>query len=120
MRMIITGGGTGGHIYPALALARHVREREPAAELLFVGSAEGLEKKIVPAAGFDLETIPASGFGRNLRRLGPFSRDLWRGMAQARRIIASFQPDVASAPAALCLGPGNAGGPAGEAPGGGA
>ncbi len=94
MRMIITGGGTGGHIYPALALARHVREREPAAELLFVGSAEGLEKKIVPAAGFDLETIPASGFGRNLRRLGPFSRDLWRGMARARRIIASFQPDV--------------------------
>lgn len=94
MRMIITGGGTGGHIYPALALARHVREREPSAELLFVGSAEGLEKKIVPAAGFDLETIPARGFGRSLRRLGPFSRDLWRGLRRARRLITSFQPDV--------------------------
>lgn len=94
MRMIITGGGTGGHIYPALALARHVLEREPSAEMLFVGSAEGLESKIVPAAGFALETIPASGFGRSLRRLVPFTRDLRRGLARARRILDSFQPDV--------------------------
>lgn len=94
MRMIITGGGTGGHIYPALALARHIRACEPSAELLFVGSAEGLEKRIIPSAGFDLKTIPARGFGGSLRRLGPFSRDLWRGLARARRIIADFKPDV--------------------------
>ncbi len=94
MRMIITGGGTGGHIYPALALARHVRAHNPSAELLFVGSEEGLEKKIVPAAGFEMETIPARGFGGSLRRLGPFSRDLWRGMRRARRLIASFKPDL--------------------------
>ena len=94
MRMIITGGGTGGHIYPALALARHLLEREPRAELLFVGSAQGLESRIVPAAGFALETIPASGFGRSLRRLAPFTRDLRRGLSRARRIMASFKPDV--------------------------
>lgn len=94
MRMIITGGGTGGHIYPALALARHVRKSEPGAEILFVGSREGLENKIVPAAGFTLERIPARGFGGDLRRLLPFSRDLWRGLARARKILASFKPDI--------------------------
>lgn len=94
MRMIITGGGTGGHIYPALALARYIRKSDPSAQLLYIGSAEGLERKIVPAAGFDLETIPASGFGKNLRRLGPFTRDLGRGLTRARRIMAAFNPDV--------------------------
>lgn len=94
MRIMITGGGTGGHIYPALALARHLQREEPASELLFVGSERGLEQKIVPAAGFKLETIPARGFGRSLRQLGPFSRDLWRGLSRARQILADFQPEV--------------------------
>ena len=94
MRIIITGGGTGGHIYPALALARYLQKEDPAAELLFVGSERGLEQKIVPAAGFKLETIPARGFERSLRGLGPFSRDLWRGLSRARQIIADFQPEV--------------------------
>ncbi|NLZ32632.1 MAG: undecaprenyldiphospho-muramoylpentapeptide beta-N-acetylglucosaminyltransferase [Firmicutes bacterium] len=94
MRMIITGGGTGGHIYPALTLARYAKAQDPAVEILFVGSERGLEKKIVPAAGFAMETIPASGFGGSLRRLGSFSRDLWRGLQRARRLMASFRPDV--------------------------
>jgi len=90
VRIIITGGGTGGHIYPALALARYLQKEDPAAELLFVGSERGLEQKIVPAAGFKLETIPARGFERSLRGRGPFSRDLWRGLSRARQIIADF------------------------------
>lgn len=94
MRIIITGGGTGGHIYPALALARYLRDRDRRAELLFVGSAEGLEQKIVPAAGFALETIPARGFQRSLRGLIPFGRVLWRGLRQAGEIITRFQPEV--------------------------
>lgn len=94
MRIIVTGGGTGGHIYPALALARYIQERDPAAEILFAGSTGGLERKIVPAAGFNLETIPASGFQRSLRGLLPFGRDLRRGFSRARKIIADFQPAV--------------------------
>ncbi len=94
MRIIVTGGGTGGHIYPALALARHIRGEDPGAEILFVGSSEGLEAKIVPAAGFALETVPASGFQRTLRGLLPFGRDLWQGLSRARKIIADFQPRV--------------------------
>lgn len=94
MRIIVTGGGTGGHIYPALALARHVRERDPEAAILFVGSSGGLEAQIVPAAGFALETIPASGFQRTLRGLIPFGRHLFQGLSRARKIIADFQPGV--------------------------
>lgn len=92
--MIITGGGTGGHIYPALALARHLRERQPAAELLFVGSPGGLEGKIVPAAGFELRTIPARGLRRSLGGLASFGVELGRGLLQARRILAEFRPDL--------------------------
>jgi UDP-N-acetylglucosamine--N-acetylmuramyl-(pentapeptide) pyrophosphoryl-undecaprenol N-acetylglucosamine transferase len=94
VRIVISGGGTGGHIYPALALARYLRRRDPQAELLFVGSEEGLEQKIVPAAGFAMETVPARGFQRNLRGLLPFSRVLWRGLSQARKILIRFQPDI--------------------------
>ena len=94
MRIIIGGGGTGGHIYPALALARHLQKGDPPAELLFVGSKQGLEQKIVPAAGFTLQTIPARGFEPTLRGLGPFGRDLWRGFFESRRIIKSFKPDL--------------------------
>ena len=61
LRVLIAGGGTGGHIYPGIAIAREIRRRHPAAELLFVGTERGLEMKIVPAEGFPLETITISG-----------------------------------------------------------
>ena len=61
LRVLIAGGGTGGHIYPGIAIAREIRRRDPVAELLFVGTERGLEMKIVPAEGFRLETITISG-----------------------------------------------------------
>ena len=94
MRIIITGGGTGGHIYPALALARHLRELDPPAEILFVGSRRGLEQKIVPAAGFTLEAITVRGFQPTLRGLGPFAYEFWQGFRQSRRLIGRFKPAV--------------------------
>ena len=59
---VIAAGGTGGHVFPGIALAREIRARRPDAEVLFVGSRHGLESKLVPDAGFPLEIVRASGF----------------------------------------------------------
>ena len=94
MRVILSGGGTGGHIYPALALARYLQRQEQQTKLLFIGTAQGLEKAIIPAAGFELACIPASGFTRRPGGLFPAGRDFLRGFARARGIIARFGPAV--------------------------
>ena len=94
MRVIFTGGGTGGHIYPALALARYVQAHE-GAEVLFVGTEQGMEKQIVPAAGFELHTIPVMGLERRLSlRLGRAVFLAAAAVLRARRLIRSFRPDV--------------------------
>ncbi len=94
MKILIGGGGTGGHIYPALALARYARDRDSSVETLFVGSAAGLESKIVPASGFSLVTIPASGFRRSFKQLGLFIKDFLGGIRRSLKIIKEYQPDV--------------------------
>lgn len=94
MRILISGGGTGGHIYPALALARYALAVDSGAEVLFVGTENGLESKIVPGAGFSLETIPASGYSRRLQGLFPALKDLSGGIKRSRRLIKEFKPDV--------------------------
>ena len=66
MRLMVSGGGTGGHIYPALALIKQVREVEPDSAVLYVGTHKGLENKIVPNAGIDFKTIKIQGFKRSL------------------------------------------------------
>lgn len=94
MRILIGGGGTGGHIYPGLALARYAMMQDGGAEVLFVGSEAGLENKIVPAAGFDLVTIPARGLTRSPGQLFSFFRDLLKGIGGAKKIIEDFKPQV--------------------------
>ena len=59
---VIVAGKTGGHIYPGIALAREIRARRPEAPIVFIGTREGLEGRLVPEAGFPLETVTASGF----------------------------------------------------------
>ena len=66
MRILFAAGGTGGHINPALAVAGEIRERYPDAEILFVGTKDKMEARLVPAAGFDFTTIKISGFQRQL------------------------------------------------------
>ena len=66
MKVLFAAGGTGGHINPALAAAGMVRERHPDAQILFVGTAEKMEARLVPAAGYDFKTIDISGFQRKL------------------------------------------------------
>ncbi len=94
MKILIGGGGTGGHIYPALALARFAQAENSAADILFVGTEKGLESTIVPSAGFQLKTIPARGFQRNFKQIVSVVLDLLRGLREAGRIIDSFKPNV--------------------------
>lgn len=94
MRILLSGGGTGGHIYPALSLARHAAARDEGIKILFVGTEKGLESTIVPGAGFELVTISARGYQRKLRQLGAVVKDFASGLSQARKILRSFKPDV--------------------------
>jgi len=95
VRIIFTGGGTGGHIYPALTLAEGLQEMDDNNSLLFVGTARGLERELVPRAGFPLRTITVSGLERRLswRTFLTFAR-LGKGLWQAYRILREFRPQV--------------------------
>ena len=62
MRVIVTGGGTGGHINPAIAIAKYIKEVEPDSEILYVGTEHGLEKNLVPAQNIDIKYIDVYGF----------------------------------------------------------
>ena len=66
MRILFAGGGTAGHINPALAIAGTVREKEPDAEILYIGAKGGMEEKLVPAAGYEFRSVTISGFQRKL------------------------------------------------------
>lgn len=94
MKILIAGGGTGGHVYPALALARYALAEDEKNKVVFVGTARGLESRIVPEAGFPLETITATGFQRRLRQIPPLVRDLWLGFRQCGTILKRHHPAV--------------------------
>ena len=95
LRVLIAGGGTGGHIYPGIAIAREIRRRHPEAELLFVGTERGLEMKIVPAEGFRLETITISGVkGRGRLKQLKSLLAVPKSLLEARSILRRFQPSV--------------------------
>jgi UDP-N-acetylglucosamine--N-acetylmuramyl-(pentapeptide) pyrophosphoryl-undecaprenol N-acetylglucosamine transferase len=93
MRVIIAGGGTGGHVYPGLAVAKEIVRRNSQAEVLFIGTEKGLESRVIPPEGFRLETITVSGVKgvRGLRRLGSLFKipvSVWESF----RIISQFKP----------------------------
>jgi UDP-N-acetylglucosamine--N-acetylmuramyl-(pentapeptide) pyrophosphoryl-undecaprenol N-acetylglucosamine transferase len=95
LRVLIAGGGTGGHIYPGIAIAKEIRRRHPEATVLFVGTERGLENQIVPKAGFRLETITVSGLKglgrlRQLKNALAIPTSLW----ESRGILRRFKPDV--------------------------
>jgi len=95
MKVIMTCGGTGGHIYPAIAIADEIRRRIPETEVLFVGAETGLEKKLVPENGYEIELIPAGGFNRrNMVKNVKLIKTLKSGNAKAKKILKDFRPDV--------------------------
>ncbi len=106
MRVIMTGGGTGGHIYPAIAIANKIKSVDKEAEILFVGTKRGLEKDLVPKNGYPIKFITVSGFNRkklltNVKTLA----DLMKGNIQARKIIKSFKPDIVIGTGGYVCGP---------------
>lgn len=99
MNVIFTCGGTGGHINPAIAVAKMLQERKPDANILFVGSYDGMETELVPREGFRLETLWADSFSRKLTPSGIWHNikaavHLNKSMHRAKKIIKEFKPDV--------------------------
>jgi len=95
MRIILTGGGTGGHIYPALAIAGELKNRIPDVQVLYVGTAKGLESKIVPRSGIPFKTVDITGIDRSsMLKSGKTLLKFPGSFLQAREIIKSFEPDI--------------------------
>lgn len=105
-RILIGGGGTGGHVFPAIAIADALKRLDPAAEFLFVGARGRLEMEKVPQAGYAIEGLPISGFQRRftLRNITFFVR-LLRSMALSRRIVRRFDPHLAIGVGGYASGP---------------
>lgn len=106
IKVILSGGGTGGHIYPAIAIADELKRRFPDAELLFVGAADKMEMQKVPQAGYRIEGLWIAGLQRKItwqNMLFPFKliASLWK----SRRIIRSFRPDIAIGTGGFASGP---------------
>lgn len=95
MRVLLTGGGTAGHINPAIAIANYIKEKEKDSEFLFVGTEHGLEKTLVPKCGYDIKFIEVMGLRRSLsaENIKVFINYI-KSMGEARRIIKEFRPDV--------------------------
>ena len=85
MKLLFATGGTAGHINPALAVASYLREKYPEAEFLFVGTADHMESRLVPAAGFDFKTIQISGFRRSFFTGGHCPQCAHGGLADEKR-----------------------------------
>lgn len=106
MKVIMTGGGTGGHIYPAIAIAEKIKEKRPEAEILFVGTKKGLEKDLVPQNGYPIKFITVSGFNRkNMLKNVKVVKDLLKGNREAKKIIKEFKPDVVIGTGGYVCGP---------------
>ena len=96
LRVIISGGGTGGHIFPALSIADKLKELNPETEILFVGAAGRMEMEKVPAAGYRIEGLPMAGLQRKLTLSNlalPFK--VLKSISMAKRLIREFKPDIA-------------------------
>ncbi|MGB3591603.1 MAG: undecaprenyldiphospho-muramoylpentapeptide beta-N-acetylglucosaminyltransferase [Nonlabens sp.] len=104
--IIISGGGTGGHIYPAIAIANECRKRWNDCNILFVGAADRMEMQKVPAAGYQIKGLWISGLQRNLSLKNlAFPLKLIKSLFDARKIVKQFSPDVAIGTGGYASGP---------------
>lgn len=95
MRVLLTGGGTAGHINPAIAIANYIKEKEPESKFLFVGTKHGLEKNLVPRCGYDIKFIEVMGLKRSLSPENvKVLFNYIKSMNDSARIIKEFKPDV--------------------------
>ncbi|MBB3187437.1 undecaprenyldiphospho-muramoylpentapeptide beta-N-acetylglucosaminyltransferase [Microbacter margulisiae] len=105
-RFIISGGGTGGHIFPAIAIANALKEREPQSDVLFIGAEGRMEMEKVPAAGYQIIGLPIRGFDRKniLRNISTLFL-LWKSMRKARKLIRKYNPDAVIGVGGYASGP---------------
>ena len=106
IRVLVSGGGTGGHIFPAVSIANAVKRRYPDAEILFVGALGRMEMERVPAAGYEIIGLPVAGFDRKRlwRNFGVLVK-LFKSMRRARKVLRDFRPDVAVGVGGYASGP---------------
>lgn len=103
--ILISGGGTGGHIFPALSIANALKRRLNC-NILFVGADNRMEMEKVPAAGYEIEGLPVAGFNRkNLLKNIPVLFKLWKSIRKARKIVKDFKPDIAIGVGGYASGP---------------
>lgn len=106
LKILISGGGTGGHVFPAIAIADALKARNPGVEILFVGAKGRMEMDKVPAAGYRIIGLPVAGFQRRFTfKNVTFFFKLAASMLKARRIVRSFRPDVAVGVGGYASGP---------------
>lgn len=106
MNILISGGGTGGHIFPALSIANAVRRRHPDAKVLFVGALGRMEMERVPAAGYEIVGLPVAGFDRKrLWRNFKVIVKLYKSMRLARKVLRQFRPDICVGVGGYASGP---------------
>jgi UDP-N-acetylglucosamine--N-acetylmuramyl-(pentapeptide) pyrophosphoryl-undecaprenol N-acetylglucosamine transferase len=105
-RILISGGGTGGHIYPALAIANAWMDKHPDSEILFVGAQGKMEMQKVPEAGYSIKGLPVTGLQRKLTLANlSFPIKLWRSLRMASKIVKEFQPQLVVGVGGYASGP---------------
>ena len=106
MRVIVTGGGTGGHINPAIAIAKYIKEVEPDSEILYVGTEHGLEKNLVPAQNIDIKYIDVYGFRKiySPKNIYVIAKAI-KGIFDSKKILKEFKPDVVIGTGGYVCGP---------------
>ena len=106
LRVIISGGGTGGHIFPAVSIANAVKALRPDAKILFVGALGRMEMQRVPAAGYEIKGLPIQGFDRKhlLKNIKVLYK-IWKSQRMAKKIIKDFRPQVAVGVGGYASGP---------------
>ena len=106
VRVIISGGGTGGHIFPAVSIANAIKEKLPTAEILFVGAEGRMEMEKVPAAGYSIIGLPIQGLYRSftLKNFKVIAKAI-SSLKKAKKIIKDFKPDIAIGVGGYASGP---------------
>ena len=106
LRIIISGGGTGGHIFPAISIANAIKAKRPDAKILFVGALGRMEMQRVPAAGYEIKGLPICGFDRkNLLKNIKVLYKIWQSQRMAKQIISDFKPMAAVGVGGYASGP---------------
>ena len=106
IRVIISGGGTGGHIFPAISIANAIKAKHPEAKILFVGALGRMEMQRVPAAGYEIKGLPICGFDRkNLLKNFSVLLKIWKSQRMAKKIIKDFRPMAAVGVGGYASGP---------------